>query len=125
MPSETEHFLSFIRFLKSEKVLCKTEIDYALSFLDGVNGVTSEGTFILGYEGLARCIGKKLSFDGLKSFAENYGDVLAQNADTRYFFAQSLVEKETLQQDERRMLIGLMPRSYQPFLLKRFFGNRA
>jgi hypothetical protein len=120
MQSGTEEFLRFIEFLLSSSVLSASEIKEALAFLDGVGGVISEGTFILGYEGLARFIGKKLSFDELKSFTKKYSEVLTQDADARYFFAQSLVEKRALQQEERRVLISLMPSNYQPFLLKRF-----
>lgn len=119
MRSGIDEFSHFIEFLQSNGVLSSSEIKDALAFLDGVGGVISEGTFILGYEGLARFICKKLSFDELKSFAKKYSEVLAQDADARYFFAQSLVEKLALRQHERRVLISLMPSNYQPFLLKR------
>lgn len=119
MQSGTEEFSRFIKILESGSVLSKAEIDDALTFLDGVDGVVSEGTFILGYEGLARCVGKKLSFDELKEFVENYSDVLAKDADARYFFAQSLIESSALQRVECGVLISLMPSNYQPFLLKR------
>lgn len=120
MQSGTEEFSRFIETLKSGSVLSASEIDKALAFLDGVCGVISEGTFILGYEGLARCIGEKLSFDEQKAFVQRHCEILAKDADARYFFAQSLVDNSVLQKDERVELIGLMPSNYQPFLLKRF-----
>lgn len=120
MQSETKAFSHFIEFLKSRGVLSVDEVDDALAFLGGVCGVISEGTYILGYEGLARSIGKKLSFDEQKAFVESNFEELAKDADARYFFAQSLVDSPSLQQDERVELIGLMPSNYQSFLLKRF-----
>lgn len=120
MQLETNEFSLFIEFLKSNGVLSVNEVDDALAFLDGVYGVASEGTYILGYEALARCIGKKLSFDEQRAFVERQIEELAKDSDARYFFAQSLLDSPTLQQDERVELIGLMPNNYQPFLLKRF-----
>lgn len=120
MQLETNEFSLFIEFLKSNGVLSVDEVDDALAFLDGVYGIVSEGTYILGYEALARCIGKKLSFGEQKAFSEAHMEELATDVDARYFFAQSLVDNPILQQDERIELIGLMPSNYQPYLLKRF-----
>lgn len=120
MQLENEAFSHFIKYLKSSGVLSAAEVDETLAFLDGVCGVVSEGTYILGYEALARCIGRKLLFDEQRAFVERHAEELAKDADARYFFAQSLVDSPTLQQDERIELIGLMPSNYQPFLLKRF-----
>ncbi|KIC36104.1 hypothetical protein RA27_22460 [Ruegeria sp. ANG-R] len=120
MQSETKAFSHFVEFLKSSGVLSADEVDEALAFLDGVCGVVSEGTYTLGYEGLARCIGKKLAFDEQRAFVERHFEEMGEDADARYFFAQSLIDNPTLQQNERIELIGLMPSNYQPFLLKRF-----
>lgn len=120
MRSEAKAFLHFIEFLKTSSVLSDDEVDDALAFLDGVCEVVSEGTFILGYEGLAWCIGEKLSFEELRVFVENHCEEFAKDAGKRYFFVQSLLDNPALQQGEREELIGLMPSNYQPFLLRRF-----
>ncbi len=122
MPSETKIFSDFVDFLKMKKVLNADEVDDALSFLDGIDGVFSERTFILGYQGLAYYINNKLSLDDLKEFVSNNVEILAQDANARYFFAQSLVDQPCITEAERMTLISLMPEIYKPFLLKRFVG---
>ncbi len=120
MHSETKSFSEFVDFLKMKKVLSDNEINDALSFLDGLEGILSEHTFILGYQGLAYHINRKLSFHELKNFISQNTDLLAQDAETRYFFAQSLVDAPKLTDTERATLIRLMPEIYQPFLFRRF-----
>lgn len=123
MYSETNFFTDFVEFLKVEKVLNTVEINDALSFVDGIEGVLQERTFILGYQGLAYSINSKLSLDDLKNFVSKHVTTLAQDADARYFFAQSLVDTSSLSEAERMTLIYLMPESYKPFLLKRFIES--
>lgn len=113
-------FLNFVEFLVLKNIITPLETHEALSFLDGVDGIISEGTYILGYEGIARYVSGKLSFDELKIFIEENTEVLSEDADARYFFAQSLVDEPKLDWSERHILIGLMPSKYQPFLLERF-----
>ena len=123
MHSETRIFTDFVEFLKSEQNLSAGDIECALAFLDGIEGVLSERTFILGYQGLAFYLNGKLSLAELKEFALNNGDILAQDGDARYFFAQALIEKKGLNETERVELIHLMPQGYQPYLLRRFAGS--
>ncbi len=123
MPSEINVFTEFVDFLEAHQILNSDDVENALSFLDGLEGVISERTFILGYEGLARYLNKKLSLVELKEFAKNHVEILAKDGDARYFFAQALMEKKDLSETERVELIYLMPRTYQPFLLRRFVGS--
>ncbi len=123
MHSETKIFTDFVDFLKATNVLNASEVEGALAFLDGIEGVLSERTYILGYQGLAFCINEKLSLAELQEFALSNGEILAQDGDARYFFAQALMEKKSLNEAERVKLIHLMPESYQPFLLRRFVGS--
>lgn len=122
MHSEIEYFNNFVEFLIAKEVLNSSDIAEALDFVGGVEGVTSEGYFIIGYQGLARHINKQKTFSELRVFIEENVEVLKQDGDARYFFAQSLIDTPALEQDERKALIDLMPKSYQVYLIRRFFG---
>lgn len=124
MPLETDYFIEFVEFLKAEDILDAEQIDEALKYLGGLDGVVAERYFIFGYENIAWYLNKKLSFDELSSFVSEYVEVLAQDAGARYFFAQSLLEKSELSKGECESLISCMPEKYQPFLLKRFLKSR-
>lgn len=122
MKLETKNFVEFVDYLKAENILESHEVNEALSFVGGMEGVISDEFYIFGYEGLGRYISGKLSLDELKEFALQNFEILAQQVDGRYFFVQSLLDIPKLSKIERISLIELMPKDYQHFLFMRFIG---
>lgn len=119
---ETDNFIGFVDFLTTKNLLNTEQVEDALKFLGGTSGVTSDEFYISGYENIAWYLAETFSFDELRQFITEYSEIIEQDADVRYFFAQALMEKKSLGETERVELIQLMPRNYRPFLLRRFIG---
>ncbi|MEP1422298.1 MAG: hypothetical protein ABJK59_11065 [Erythrobacter sp.] len=82
----------FIDFLCSQGLIERDGIDNALSHLEGIDGIVAVGDYILGYEGLARTITEKSSFERLKRFMVKNQSMLSADPERRYYFVQSLLE---------------------------------
>ena len=123
MLSETNHFLSFINYLKDQKVINDVDISNAFKYLDGLEGVMEDKYFIFGYENIAWLLSNKFSFTEMVQFLKHNKSFLSQDSGNRYFFARAFMEKEGLSSEQITALINVMPLEYQEYLRFRFIPS--